>query len=127
MGLEGVREAARRNKGMQFTALLHHITPQLLAQSFYALRRDAAVGVDSMSWREALKRRSQRNRLQWSRYGRLAGLYIPRPRNAHPYPEDRFASHTRGRSRMDAETASVRKRKALSIRSLGADVRCFAC
>ncbi|WP_419747558.1 hypothetical protein [Pseudomonas syringae] len=27
---------------MQFTALLHHITPQLLAQSFYALRRDAA-------------------------------------------------------------------------------------
>ena len=44
MGLEGAREAARRNKGMQFTALLHHITPQLLAQSFYALRRDAAVG-----------------------------------------------------------------------------------
>ena len=52
MGFEGVREAARRNKGMQFTALLHHITLQLLAQSFYALRRDAAVGVDGMSWRE---------------------------------------------------------------------------
>lgn len=51
-------------------------------------------------WRQALKRRSQRNRLQWSRYGRLADLYIPRPRNAHPYPEDRFASLTRGRSRM---------------------------
>jgi len=29
-----------------------HITPQLLAQSFYALRRDAAVGVDGISWRE---------------------------------------------------------------------------
>lgn len=52
MGIEGVREAARKNKGMQFTALLHHITLQLLAQSFYALRRDAAVGVDGMSWRE---------------------------------------------------------------------------
>ncbi|WP_371856147.1 hypothetical protein [Pseudomonas sp. NFACC23-1] len=37
---------------MQFTALLHHITPQLLAQSFYALHRDAAVGVDGMSWWE---------------------------------------------------------------------------
>ncbi|WP_256661493.1 hypothetical protein [Pseudomonas sp. F01002] len=37
---------------MQFTALLHHITPQLLAQSFYALHRDAAVGGDGMSWRE---------------------------------------------------------------------------
>ncbi|MCY1430908.1 hypothetical protein D9M71_468660 [compost metagenome] len=51
-------------------------------------------------WRQALIRRSQRNRLQWSRYGRLADLYIPKPRNAHPYPEDRFASHTRGSSRM---------------------------
>ncbi|WP_405046187.1 reverse transcriptase domain-containing protein [Pseudomonas serbiensis] len=37
---------------MQFTALLHHITPQLLAQGFYALRRDAAIGVDGVSWRE---------------------------------------------------------------------------
>ncbi|MNP68763.1 hypothetical protein D3C76_1647640 [compost metagenome] len=52
MGLEGVREAARRNKGMQFTALLHHITPQLLAQSFYALRRDAAVGVHGRPLRD---------------------------------------------------------------------------
>lgn len=45
MGLEAVREAARMNKGMQFTALLHHVTPQLLAQGFYALRRDAADGI----------------------------------------------------------------------------------
>jgi hypothetical protein len=37
---------------MQFTALLYHITPQLLAKSFYALCRDSAVGVDSMLWRE---------------------------------------------------------------------------
>lgn len=51
-------------------------------------------------WRQALKRRSQRNKLQWSRYGRLTDLYIPRPRNTHPYPEDRFASRTQGRSRM---------------------------
>lgn len=51
-------------------------------------------------WRQALKRRSQRNRLQWSRYGRLADLYVPRPRTAHPYPEEHFASHTRGGSHM---------------------------
>lgn len=43
---------------------------------------------------------NQRHRLQWSHYGCLADLYIPRPRNAHPYPEDRFASHTQGRNRM---------------------------
>ena len=52
MGLEGVREAARKHKGEQFSALLHHITPQLLVKSFYALHHDAAVGVDGMSWRE---------------------------------------------------------------------------
>ena len=51
-------------------------------------------------WRQALKRRSQRNRLQWSRYGRLADLYIPSPKHVRPYPEDRFALYTRGRSRM---------------------------
>ena len=61
-------------------------------------------------WRQALKRRSQPNRLQWSRYGRLADLYIPRPRNAHPYPEDRFASHTRGRSAYCSFAAQCRSR-----------------
>ena len=39
MGLEGVRIAARRDKTVRFTALLHHVTPQLLVQSFQALRR----------------------------------------------------------------------------------------
>jgi group II intron reverse transcriptase/maturase len=52
MGLEGIRRAARHDKTMQFTALLHHITPELLAQSFYALRRDAAAGVDGVLWRD---------------------------------------------------------------------------
>ncbi|NYT79827.1 group II intron reverse transcriptase/maturase [Alcaligenaceae bacterium] len=37
---------------MRFTTLLHHITPDLLAQSFYALSRTAAVGVDGVTWRE---------------------------------------------------------------------------
>ncbi len=52
MGLEGVRVAARRNKTVRFTALLHHITPQLLVESFYALRHDAAAGVDGVTWRD---------------------------------------------------------------------------
>jgi hypothetical protein len=46
MGLEGVRKAARGNKRLRFTALLHHITPSLLVDSFYALQRNAAAGVD---------------------------------------------------------------------------------
>ncbi|WP_345789176.1 RNA-directed DNA polymerase [Pseudomonas sp. LAMO17WK12:I10] len=50
-------------------------------------------------WRQTLKRRSQRNDSSGHAMDALQ-TSIPRPRNAHPYPEDRFASHTRGRSRM---------------------------
>lgn len=50
--LEGIRKIARQDKGVRFTALLHHVTPQLLRESFYALRSNAAVGVDGMTWRD---------------------------------------------------------------------------
>ena len=33
MGLDGVREAARRDRRLRFTALLHHITPELLTEA----------------------------------------------------------------------------------------------
>jgi len=51
-GLHGVRERARRNKQERFTALLHHVTPELLRESFYALKRKAAPGVDGVTWKE---------------------------------------------------------------------------
>ena len=51
-GLERVRRAAQRKKGMRFTSLLHHVTLQLLADSYYALKRNAAPGVDGMRWKE---------------------------------------------------------------------------
>ena len=51
-GLEGIREIARREKRAKFTALLHHITPSLLVESFYALKRNAAAGVDGVTWRD---------------------------------------------------------------------------
>ncbi len=60
MGLEGVRQAARRNRRLQFTALMHHITPQLLVDSFYSLQRNAAAGVDGVTWREYEKILPQR-------------------------------------------------------------------
>ena len=46
-GLEGVREAARRDKQLQFTALLHHIDVALLWASYEQLQRTAAPGVVS--------------------------------------------------------------------------------
>ena len=51
-GLHGVRERARRNKQERFTALLHHVTADLLRESFYALKRKAAPGVDGVTWQE---------------------------------------------------------------------------
>jgi retron-type reverse transcriptase len=51
-GLHGVRERAGRNKQERFTALLHHVTPDLLRESFYALKRKAAPGVDGVTWEE---------------------------------------------------------------------------
>ena len=51
-GLCGVRERARKNKQERFTNLLHHVTPGLLKDSFYALKRKAAPGADGMTWKE---------------------------------------------------------------------------
>lgn len=50
--LLGVRKAARKDKRTRFTALLHHVTVNLLRDSYYALKRDAAPGVDGVSWQE---------------------------------------------------------------------------
>ena len=51
-GLDGVRQAAKKDKRLRFTALLHHITADLLRQSFYSLKKEAAAGTDRMTWRE---------------------------------------------------------------------------
>src|ERR1700684_1553034 len=51
-GLSGVREAAKKNKGLQCTALLHHVTEGLLRDSFYSLQRGAAPGVDRVTWQQ---------------------------------------------------------------------------
>jgi RNA-directed DNA polymerase len=48
-GLAGVRKAAREHKEMKFTALLHHVTVDLLRESFGSLKRKAAPGVDGMT------------------------------------------------------------------------------
>ena len=49
-GLAGVRQAARQGKDVRFTALLHHITVDLLQKSYFALKRQSAAGIDGMNW-----------------------------------------------------------------------------
>jgi group II intron reverse transcriptase/maturase len=48
--LDRVRELARQNREVRFTALLHHVTLDRLRDSFLALRRNAAPGVDGETW-----------------------------------------------------------------------------
>ena len=47
-----VREAAKKEKSLQFTSLMHHLTPELLKASFYQLKRGAAKGIDGISWKD---------------------------------------------------------------------------
>lgn len=51
-GLGRVREVAQRDKDARFTALLHHVSFLRLSLAFDALKRDAAPGVDGVTWRE---------------------------------------------------------------------------
>lgn len=51
-GLDRVRERARQEKKERFTALLHHVSIDLLRAAFSWLKRDAAPGVDGLTWQE---------------------------------------------------------------------------
>jgi group II intron reverse transcriptase/maturase len=51
-GLLRVRKAAEKDTSTQFTALLHHITPEVLKVSYYALKHDASPGIDGCEWEE---------------------------------------------------------------------------
>jgi RNA-directed DNA polymerase len=51
-GLERIRQTARERKKERFTALLHHIGPDLLEAEFFALEKGAAAGVDGLTWRD---------------------------------------------------------------------------
>jgi RNA-directed DNA polymerase len=51
-GLARVREAAKQDKQRKFTALLHHVSIDLLRESYHSLKKKAAPGVDGMTWEE---------------------------------------------------------------------------
>jgi RNA-directed DNA polymerase len=51
-GLDRVRQAARDRSTDRFTALLHHLDVDLLRWAYFQLERDAAAGVDGLTWRD---------------------------------------------------------------------------
>ena len=50
--LDRVREVARRDRNVKFTALLHHVNPSRLWAAYRALSPKAAPGVDEVTWAE---------------------------------------------------------------------------
>ncbi|WP_349308033.1 reverse transcriptase domain-containing protein [Pseudofrankia sp. BMG5.36] len=58
--LDRVREVARRDKGARFTALLHHVDLDRLRAAYWATRKEAAAGVDGVTW-EAYGRELEEN------------------------------------------------------------------
>ena len=50
--LERIRRTARERKKERFTALLHHINPELLEAELLALKKHAAPGVDGVTWQD---------------------------------------------------------------------------
>ena len=51
-GLDRVRQAAKARRTERFTALLHHVDTDLLRRSYLALKRDAAPGIDGVTWQD---------------------------------------------------------------------------
>jgi len=50
--LARIRQAAKLRKKERFTSLLHHVSIDLLRFSFFALKKDAAPGVDGLAWQD---------------------------------------------------------------------------
>jgi RNA-directed DNA polymerase len=51
-GLDRLRQAAQLGRVEKFTTLLHHVSPGQLREAFYALKREAAAGVDGVTWHD---------------------------------------------------------------------------
>ena len=49
---ERIREAATRKPKEKLTALLHHITAEALDAAYCSLKKEAAAGVDGVTWHE---------------------------------------------------------------------------
>jgi len=49
-GLDRLRQRAKEHRNEKFTSLLHHIDVQLLSKAYHWLKRDAAAGVDGVTW-----------------------------------------------------------------------------
>src|SRR5712691_4275967 len=132
-GLERVRTAARLDKEERFTALLHHVDIALLRRAYLWLKREAAPGVDGVTWAEygqglEEKLEDLHGRVHRGSYRALppafarAGLrrrYIPKPDGRQRPPRDKPV----GRRLTDALAVGITRTRVNWVRD--ADIRSF--
>jgi RNA-directed DNA polymerase len=87
--LERIRQAARQRKKEKFTALLHHISIDLLDEAFFELRKDAAPGVDGLIWTDYEQNLERNLEDLHARIHRGAYRALPSRRTYIPKPDGR--------------------------------------
>ncbi len=87
--LERVRQVAKTRKKERFTALLHHVSIDLLRWSFYALSRKAAPGVDGVTWQDYEMDLESNLQALHARVHRGAYRALPSRRRYIPKPDGR--------------------------------------
>jgi RNA-directed DNA polymerase len=87
--LERVRQAAKQRRKERFTALFHHINSAMLRTAFFALKREAAPGVDGMTWQGYEADLDRKIDDLWDRVHRGAYRAQPSRRRYIPKPDGR--------------------------------------
>src|SRR5712691_7514083 len=84
-----VRQAAKQRRKERFTALFHHLNPAMLRTAFFALKREAAAGVDGMTWQDYEADLDRKIEDLWDRVHRGAYRAQPSRRRYIPKPDGR--------------------------------------
>jgi RNA-directed DNA polymerase len=87
--LDRIRQAARQKRKERFTALFHHLSAPMLRTAFFALKRDAAPGVDGLTWQDYEADLDRKIEDLHARVQRGAYRALPSRRQHIPKPDGR--------------------------------------
>jgi len=87
--LARIRRVAKQRKKERFTTLFHHLSPAMLRTAFFALKRDAAPGVDGLTWRDYESELDERIEELHALVHRGAYRALPSRRRYIPKPDGR--------------------------------------
>src|SRR5947208_5368087 len=104
--LERIRQVARQRKKERFTSLFHHISVELLRVAFFALKRDAAPGVDGLTWQDYEADLDRKIEDLHARVHRGAYRALPSRRHYIPKPVPGRCSNMRSRAASNCSSSS---------------------